>query len=568
MAIESEAKRLSQGENIAHILRQLRPTDMVVVYDSPTAADFREGPDYFVCCTMIPSAGVEQSLSTSSWDSQVEPGLPGTITEYKGNGKKSVTYHRFGNDDGLEPLVFRREFHGVREDYLEISEEFRLFHNLYHDRQGNRYIKIDDDGGEMVVAVVEESRNLVQIRLQELRQFLAVKEMHLSLQFDYRVYSGHRLAELGVTEGGRDYRDGQTCWNLYYGDMRFAGAGKESVSILHGKRLIEPLPKSLSGFPGFEERTEQNFVNFVFGLDDDGQELEYTCNPKALANYFGANPEAPHFLTKVDFRKQVLDRYYQEPSKYEVEDGILRCGYLWHLTMDNHHDDKVCVWLGDLGGLSYKEQLYWRSFNFVSGTGVSPTYFQRQILGEPADSNRIEDRFFRQYDSLYRLSLSVLGWPVLLPLDVRDEHHLRSIRIPATSEQQGFDELVLGLAKTLIDSLNEKQLKALVPKDQSQGLTGSISILESALLSCGEDNIDIHIGFLRSVQDLRSAGSAHRKGRKYQRIVKQLGLDSQDLSTAFSSILAQAIECLEYLNDFVSRVGLSITGQREEIKQE
>ena len=568
MAFESEAKRLSQAANITHFLSRLQPTDMVVVYDSPTADDFREGPDYFVCCTMIPSAGVEQSLSTSSWGSQVECDLPGTITECKENGKKSVTYHRFGNDEGLEPLVFKREFHGVREDYLEISEEFRLFHNLYHDRQGNRYIKIDDDGDEMVVAVLEEIRNLVKIRLQELRQFLAVKEMHLSLQFDHRMYSRHSLAELGVPEGGRDYRDGQTCWNLYYGDMRFASAGKQSVSILHGKRIIEPLPKSLSGFPGFAERTEQNFVDFVIGLDDDGQKLEFTCNPKALANYFGANPEAPHFLTKVDFHKQVLDRYYQEPSKYKVEDGILRCGYLWHLTMDNHHDDKVCVWLGDLGGLSYKEQLYWRSFNFVSGTGVSSTYHHRQILGVPADSNRIEDRFFSQYNGLYRLSMSVLGWPVLLPLDGGDEHHLRSIRVPATNEQQEFDELVLGLAKTLIDSLNEKQLKALVPKDQSQSLAGSISILESALLSCCEDNIDSHIGFLRSVQDLRSAGSAHRKGRKYQRIAKQLGVDNQDFSTTFSSILAQAVECLEYLNDFVSRVGQAIAGQGEETKQQ
>ena len=568
MAIEPEAERLSQAENLTHFLGRMQPTDMVVVYNLPTANGTRGGPDYFVCCTMIPSAGIEQSLSTSSWESQVEPGLPGTVTEYKENGEESVTYHRFGNDEGLESLVFRREFHGVREDYLEISEEFRLFHNLYHDRQGNRYFKIDDDGDETLVAVIEESRNLVKIRLQELRQFLAVKEMHLSLQFDYRVYSRYSLADLGVPEGGREQRDGHTCWNLYYGDVRLASAPGRSVSILHGKRLIEPLPKALSEFPGFAERTEQNYVDFVIGLDHDGRELEYTCNPKALANNFGANPEAPHFLTKVDFHKQVLDRYYQEPSKYEVEDGILRCGYLWHLRMDNHHMDKVCVWLGDLSSLSYKQQLHWRSFNFVSGTEVSPTYFQRQILGQPADSDRIEDRFFRQYDDLYRLCLCVLGWPVLLPLDSRDKHHMRSIRVPATNEQQEFDELVLGLAKTMIDSLNEKQLRALVPNYQTKGLTGSISILESALQYFGEINNDSHIGFLRSLQDLRSAGSAHRKGGKYQQITRRLGIGSQDLSTAFSSILTQAVECLDYLNSFVSSVDLSIAGQREEIKQE
>ena len=39
--------------------------------------------------------------------------------------------------------------------YSEISEEFRLFHNLYHDSEKDEYIKIDDEGNEHLVAVVE-----------------------------------------------------------------------------------------------------------------------------------------------------------------------------------------------------------------------------------------------------------------------------------------------------------------------------------------------------------------------------------------------------------------------------
>ena len=48
--------------------------------------------------------------------------------------------------------------------YNEISEEFRLFHNLYHDKEKDEYIKIDDEGNEHRVAVVEP--NHIQIRLQ------------------------------------------------------------------------------------------------------------------------------------------------------------------------------------------------------------------------------------------------------------------------------------------------------------------------------------------------------------------------------------------------------------------
>lgn len=56
----------------------------------------------------------------------------------------------------------------------EICEEFRLFHRLYHDRKSDQYLKIDDDGNEDLVAVVEPDH--VQIRLKELRQFLAIVE--------------------------------------------------------------------------------------------------------------------------------------------------------------------------------------------------------------------------------------------------------------------------------------------------------------------------------------------------------------------------------------------------------
>ena len=61
----------------------------------------------------------------------------------------------------------------MREAYLEISEEFRLFHRLFHDRKQDQYIKIDDSGNEHLVVTVKPKR--IEIRLQEIQQFLAIK---------------------------------------------------------------------------------------------------------------------------------------------------------------------------------------------------------------------------------------------------------------------------------------------------------------------------------------------------------------------------------------------------------
>ncbi len=83
-------------------------------------------------------------------------------------------------------------------------------------------------------------------------------------------------------------------------------------------------------------------------------------------------------MTPVHFDKKVLDKYYGQPSKYSVEDSYLRCASLWGLQMDNHHNNKVCVWLGDLGrDLPYQEQLHWRSHNIPPEGGVSKTYFKK-----------------------------------------------------------------------------------------------------------------------------------------------------------------------------------------------
>ncbi len=99
---------------------------------------------------------------------------------------------------------------------------------------------------------------------------------------------------------------------------------------------------------GLAEEENRKYIDFIIGINDDGEEIIHTSNPDELADYFGANPVAPHYLTAVHFRKEVLDKYYQQPSKYSVEDSHLRCGALWGMQMDNHHSDKVCAWLGGI----------------------------------------------------------------------------------------------------------------------------------------------------------------------------------------------------------------------------
>lgn len=202
--IESDRERLSQSKIITWLSRDIPMIEMVTVYSS-------DG----IYCALIPVSKAEKCLAEISWDLMHGWGMPGAIEYHEGKNKR-VEYFRYGSDNGIEPLIIDREFYGMRDNYVEICEEFRLFHQLYHDRKQDRYFKYDNSGNEHLVAIVEPNR--VQIRLKEIRQFLAIKEMYLSIQFDYSEHSEYTLEELGLKEEGRENRGDLFCWGLFYGD--------------------------------------------------------------------------------------------------------------------------------------------------------------------------------------------------------------------------------------------------------------------------------------------------------------------------------------------------------------
>ncbi len=567
MSIDTDKKRLSQVQTLQHMQRDIKLNEMLTVYQAYT----EENSKHYIYCVLIPSAHIEKALSVSTWDMEFSQNMPSSIISNKG-GREVREYLRYGVDNGVEPLIIGRSFHGLRDDYTEISEEFRLFHNLHHERKTDQYIKIDEDGNEEVVAVVEP--NHVHIRLKEIRQFLAIKEMHLAIQFIFSETSTQTLEALGFTAGDTDKQNDLMCWMQRYGDLEGINNCR-AFSRLVGKRLIEPLPKAKSNFWPFAEVPDQKFVSFIIDANENGDEIIYTSDPDALktpadpGNIRGVDEEAPSYLTPIHFRKKVLDKYHQEPSKYTVEDSILRCGSLWSMYIDNHHHDIVCAWLGDLGrDLPFSEQKHWHQYNIPPTGGVSKTYFARQLEAQFTNSDRPEHIFKQRYHDLQKVSQKQLGWQWLLPLHTADAHHLKSLRIPATDEQRDFDAMVLSLTKILIDSLNEKSLKKLIPSEKQEKFKGKsgIALLDAALHLNNLEGTDTHIAFLRKLQDLRSSGSAHRKGRTYLKKMEHFDIENQSLRYVFANILNSASDTLDYFIVLVNSGRIREIIKRNEIK--
>jgi len=494
---------------------------------------------------LIPNAIAQEVLRTASWDLPIGSGLPSCECHYDGE-TRIIEYQNLGVNDRIIPLVIRREFHDMEPNYSEILEEFRLFHNLYHDERNNVYIKFHDNGNEEKIIIVEE--NAVQIKKEAIRQFLAIKEMHLAVYFEFDRFSSMSIDDIDPDLTSVEVRENNLTYDFYA--ERWTPTTDDvhqSFSTLFGKIFVPGVSKERSGiWPYSEDENEQQYLDFIIRISDEGEAILNTCNPRSLANSFGGNPDSPHYLTPVFFRREVLSKYFNNPAKFAVKDGYLQCGGLWGLRLDNNHSEYVVVYLGDLGTyLPHEERMYWRSFNVPPEGTISEVYFKRSILAEFADPGRADLLFKYRFEQFQKRWEAHFGWPLFKPLGEDDQHLYTSLRIPLTNDQAEFDGQILALTKIIIDSLNEKQLAKSLPSVEPN--TRGIRKLEKFLEFHGVSNIEQTTGFLRNLYSLRSTGVGHRKGRNYRKIARTFRIGERDLTAVFDDLLCELIAILDAL---------------------
>jgi hypothetical protein len=514
--------------------QQLGVAQWVPVYGHPPSAHGT------LFSALIPNTHVKAALDNMGWDLMIGQGTPGISISF-GGGKEERAYHRLGDYGGIEPLVLVRDFHGLRPSYPEISEEFRLFHNLFHDTRTNTYLKFTDSGDEEEVIRFRDGG--VQIRLKELRQFLAIKEMHLALYFDLRRHSPESLATLNPDGHSVVFRNELMRYEVVLGELTFGSDGERTFSRLIGKKLIPPLPKEQSNFWPYEQR--KSHAEFIVGVDAAGEPVLFSSDPDKLSNYFTEVPGAPHYLTPIFFKREVLAKYFAKPTRYEVTDGRLTCAGLWSVQIDTEFKDHVAVFLGDLGrDLPYDDQLYWKTFNLPPQGNISATNFKRSFLAQFTDPEHPELVFKAKYERFRKGWSKRFGWDLLKPLGAEDAHLFSTLRVPLQDEQGEFDEQVLALTKILVDSLNERELEGAIPPQPEN--TKGISKLKVYLESKGMPDAQQQIKFLRNLQSLRMGG-AHRKGEDYRKAAATFGMDEKTLRVVFDTVFRGAIALLDAL---------------------
>lgn len=483
-------------------------------------------------CALAGDAASGAAMSDPCWDVMIGGGGPTLSTTFQ-NGNKITTYLNT-SDEGFRRIVLCRDFHGRKTDYVEISEEFRLFHNLYFDSKEGNYVAFDDAGESVDVIRVQPKQ--VEVRMSYLRAFMAATQTNLLLYFE--ITRHFKTLQTFST----DHRSDDLCFKVY-SDSTYA-PGYTSFTRMMGKKLVRCEPMETCGMPPFSR--PKKYQDFVIGGDVDAPIL-FNCNPDGLANYFGANSTAPHYLTPVFFKKEVMQKYYAS-SDYSISDGNLTRKGAWGLRLDNNAMDQVSAFLGDLGrDLPEREQIYWKSFNVApEDRKISKTNIQRNFLGNFFDAENPEHRFKASFFRLQTTWTERMGWTLFLPLDGDDAHYFDSLRsMLAKNEQSEFDSLILALSKITIDSVDVKSLREYVGGKDSDDK--SIALLEKMFTKLGLADGEEATKLLRSVQALRSSGVAHRKGAEFKKAITRFGFENQSYSAMFDEIMCRFIALFDAL---------------------
>ncbi len=518
------------------------------------ACSRRDENSWFFTFSVLASTqddNLEKLLEKPDWEVDSDLGQPSL---YSREGK---THYNSGtrtvvNNIEFRPFTIFRSFHDYVPATFELVQEFLLYHRAYLSHEEGEYRRVTNDGDMLPVARIrlDDDSPTLLVDAHHLRDYLAAKKCCLVRYHNHSRNVPEDIREYLAGDSERDLlSDESSCFRLWLGRPPATGEAK-GVSNLHGKDLVLPYPEPDREHTWFvTEREDREFVDFIIDRDDHGEHVELTCN---------ATYATGKFLTPVYFQREVLNKYYDEPSRYGVSESDVKCLDLWRLPIDVNEEDLVYVWLGDLGQIPFKEQFHWRQYNVPPRGGITRHRFLQDIEGKFADPQDPIVYFRVAFDDVQRATKEKYGEGLFRDLDAKDRHLYGTLRLPLTEEWREFDEQIQGLAKAIVDSLNTAFLSRETGHTiDGETVRGSIDLLETYLSKVGlpDDLKQAVIRPFRAVWGIRSAGVAHRKGSNFNRALRRLQLDKLSNRAKIRKLVTDLTDALLIIARTVHELG-------------
>lgn len=305
---------------------------------------------------------------------------------------------------------------------------------------------MDENGDKECIAKIEEKS--IKIKTDYLINYISIKDKVLSVGFEYIFYSFENFEQ--DDNFYKEIKGDNFIYMHYYGKCNFE---YNSCGHILGKKIITGIKKENTNL--FEYKNNE-YVDFIVGKDNDGKIIYHTCNPNKLNSPYFSNDKI-NSLTPVYFKKDVLDKYYQNDN-IEVSVNLISARK-WYLHIDKELSDIVIVPLYKLGFIPYKEQLYWKSFNIYSNEKISK--FEKELMydinwyAKPED---IVENFKEKYKNVNEKWKNKFGFNLFRELHIDDKQCYGNLRIPTSKSIEIFETQIIYLSKIMVDALNEKEI--------------------------------------------------------------------------------------------------------------
>lgn len=363
----------------------------------------------FSALASVAKGNYEKLIATHKWEVNLETFVKPFY--YRDDTDETIYYgpRLCIEVDGIEffPFVINRDFQGYKPRTVELVQHFILYHNAFFIPEKYEYHYVDTSGNILPVIRLKQENNdlIIWVDTHCLRDYLTALQCYLVRYHDhFRAVPENEKEPLDIDSESQILHNEDSHFLL-----ALSSEDKPKIrSRFLGKDLVFPYPIAAS--------EKERFISFVIGRDEHGKEVELTCDESNLS--------PKQFLTPIFFRKKVLDKYYQEPSRYRVNDTDIWCLSIWYLPISTTEEDLVQVWLGDLGRIPYEDQMHWRQWNLPPRGNIPEHRIKSDLLAEFVKIDEPISNFRTAFEQLQNLAQTIYH-EFFLPLMRKTAMHMK-----------------------------------------------------------------------------------------------------------------------------------------------
>lgn len=329
------------------------------------------------------------------------------------------------------PIVVHHRPH-TRSAWLEPIQPFVLYWDLWpqHEEYNVTWFEDDDDGLPVEVARFRFNgldgrftRGTLEIRRDRLLAFCA------RFDFDLAVFDAQNIEAPDLDEDWREEeRTDDRHWRAWAYDVSTRRAVFRCVT------LIEHPPLDQTRQPWDDEEVEEP-LRYPVGHDNAGNVV------------YGSFPP-DEFLTPVFFRRDVLDRYYANPTVFTIEASQVSGGR-WSLPIAETEAGTIQAYLGDVADLPVSVQGHWYAHAIPPEGQVPEWRVRTDFLGEfvaipePGPIGAVK----RAVAAANSAAEARYGVPLFRrELDAVHAETIEALRVPSNNSMDAFVEEVRALA--------------------------------------------------------------------------------------------------------------------------